>query len=430
MTSRLSGPGNVRFNFACGVLHGVFYRAGIAFSEPTSVLPVFLNHYTGSLTMIGLFSALIQGGGVIPQLFVANRVERAPRKKPLLLVAIWIRAAAWGVLGLLAYFWHSGDTTLVLAALLALLFVFSFAGGVAAVPFNDLWGKVLPATIRGRFFGHRQLWGGVLALGAAYIVKRVLGNNELIFPNNFGVLFLLSFGFLVVSYIALSSVREPDGEVISNRRPLAAFLRESSRLVWEDRDLGRLLLSRLTIGFGAFAAPFYVLFGKHELQMPSEQVGILVAVQVSGAILSNLVWAELSDRWGNRSVIRLTGIVGILIPVVALAAHIIGGSTPLVVVFGLLGCYFSGTGIGFNNYLLEIAPAPLRPAYIALSGTLAGTVFLLPIAGGLVVDLWGYDAAFAVAATVAAVGFGCSLTLRCVRTTNGVVPSKEQKIEV
>ena len=244
------------------------------------------------------------------------------------------------------------------------------------------------------------------------------------------MLFLLSFGFLVVAYIALSSVREPDGEVISNRRPLAAFLRESSRLVWEDRDLGRLLLSRLTIGFGAFAAPFYVLFGKHELQMPSEQVGILVAVQVSGAILSNLVWAELSDRWGNRSVIRLTGIVGILIPVVALAAHIIGGSTPLVVVFGLLGCYFSGTGIGFNNYLLEIAPAPLRPAYIALSGTLAGTVFLLPIAGGLVVDLWGYDAAFAVAATVAAVGFGCSLTLRCVRTTNGVVPSKEQKIEV
>ena len=151
MTSRLSGPGNVRFNFACGVLHGVFYRAGIAFSEPTSVLPVFLNHYTGSLTMIGLFSALIQGGGVIPQLFVANRVERAPRKKPLLLVAIWIRAAAWGVLGLLAYFWHSGDTTLVLAALLALLFVFSFAGGVAAVPFNDLWGKVLPATIRAAF---------------------------------------------------------------------------------------------------------------------------------------------------------------------------------------------------------------------------------------------------------------------------------------
>lgn len=429
MTSRQSGLVDVRFNFTCGVLHGVFYRAGIAFSEPTSVLPVFLNHYTGSLTMIGLFSALIQGGGVIPQLIVANRLEHAPRKKPLLLAAIWIRAAAWGVLGILAYFGRDGDPTMILVALLMLLFVFSFAGGVAVVPFNDIWGKVLPATIRGRFFGHRQLWGGVLALGAAYVVKRVLSDDNLVFPSNFGVLFLLSFSFLVLSYIALSSVREPEGEVITVRRPLAAFLRESSRLIWEDGDLGRLLMSRLTIGFGSFAAPFYVLFGRHELQMPSEQVGILVAVQVGGAILSNLVWAELSDRLGNRSVIRLTGIVGMLIPVVALASHIIGGSALLVVVFGLLGCYLSGTGIGFNNYLLEIAPAPLRPAYIAISGTLAGTAFLLPIAGGLVIDLWGYDAAFAIAAAVGAVGFGCSLALRCVRTTQGIMRSNEQKIE-
>ena len=31
---------HVRFNFICGLLHGVFYRAGMTFSEPMSVLPV------------------------------------------------------------------------------------------------------------------------------------------------------------------------------------------------------------------------------------------------------------------------------------------------------------------------------------------------------------------------------------------------------
>ena len=81
----------------------------------------------------------------------------------------------------------------------------------------------------------------MLLWGAGYIVKRVLGNNNLIFPNIFGVLFLLSFGFPVVFYVAI-------------RRSLAAFMRESCRLVWENRDLGRLLMSRRTIGFGAFAA--------------------------------------------------------------------------------------------------------------------------------------------------------------------------------
>jgi MFS family permease len=415
------GKNNVRFNFVCGLLHGVFYRAGMAFSEPTSVLPVFLSHFTGSLTMIGVFSALIQGGGTLPLLFVANRLERARRKKPVLLAAIWVRAAAWGILGVLVFFWRDGDTTLVLMALLTLLFIFSFAGGVATVPFNDLWAKALPATMRGRFFGYRQLWGGVMALGAAYVVKRVLGDPELVFPNNYGLLFLLSFAFLVISYIALSSVREPEGDIIETPRRMSTFLGQSLRMIREDRNFGRFLLSRLTIGFTAFALPFYVLYGQQELQMPAERIGLLVGAQVAGAILSNIVWAELSDRVGNRSVIMLTGLVAVLIPVLTLVSTYVGGSTLLVAVFALIGAQISGAGIGFKNYLLEIAPVPLRPAYIAVAGTLSGFLFLLPIAGGFVVDLWGYQAAFAATAVVVAVGLASSWALKCVRKPAGDV---------
>jgi len=416
MEVRPPGNSNVRFNFICGLLHGVFYRAGMAFSEPTSVLPVFLSHFTGSLTMIGVFSALIQGGGMLPLLFVANRLERVRRKKPALLVAIWVRAAAWGILGILVFFWRDGDTTLVLIALLTLLFIFSFAGGVASIPFNDLWAKALPATMRGRFFGHRQLWGGVMALGAAYIVKRVLGDPELAFPNNYGLLFLLSFAFLVISYIALSSVREPEGDIIETPRKLSTFLGQSVRMIREDRNFGLFLLSRMTIGFSAFALPFYVLYGQQELQMPAEKIGLLIGAQVAGSILSNIVWAELSDRVGNRSVIMLTGLVAVLIPVLTLISTHVGGSALLVAVFALIGAQISGAGIGFKNYLLEIAPVPLRPAYIAVAGTLAGLLFLLPIAGGFVVDMWGYQAAFAATAVVVAVGLAFSWTLKCVRT--------------
>jgi len=414
-----SETGNVRFNFVCGLLHGVFYRAGMAFSEPTSVLPVFLSHFTGSLTMIGVFSALIQGGGMLPLLFVANRLERARRKKPVLLVAIWVRAAAWGILGALVFFWRDGDTTLVLMALLTLLFIFSFAGGVASIPFNDLWAKALPATLRGRFFGHRQLWGGVMALGAAYVVKRVLGDPELVFPNNYGLLFLFSFAFLVISYIALSSVREPEGDIIDTPRRLSAFLGQSLRMIREDRNFGQFLLSRMAIGFSAFAMPFYVLYGKQELQMQTERIGLLIGAQVAGAILSNLMWAELSDRVGNRCVIRLTGLVSVLIPVLTLISTYVLGSTLLVAVFALIGTQVSGAGIGFKNYLLELAPGPLRPAYIAVAGTLAGLLFLLPIAGGFVVDQWGYQAAFVTTAIVVAGGLACSWTLKCVRKPAG-----------
>jgi len=47
-------------------------------------------------------------------------------------------------------------------------------GGIAAVPFYDIWGKSLPSNLRGRFFGYRQLWGGVLAIGSGFIAKIIL----------------------------------------------------------------------------------------------------------------------------------------------------------------------------------------------------------------------------------------------------------------
>lgn len=141
----------------------------------------------------------------------------------------------------------------------------------------------------------------------------------------------------------------------------------------------------------------------------------LVGAQVMGAIVSNVLWGELSDRVGNRSVIRLTGVMGVLVPLLTLASAFVIGPTMLIAVFALIGCASSGAGIGFTNYLLEIAPVPLRPAYVAVAGTVASISFILPIAGGLVVDLWGYRTAFLITTIVVAAGLLYSLTLGCVR---------------
>ena len=406
---------DVRHNFAAGLVHGVFYRAGIAFSEPMSVLPVFLNHFTGSLTMIGMFSALMQGGGVLPQIFVARSLEGRPRKKPVLVAAIWVRAAAWGILGLLTYFGAGSNPMIALVALVVLLFIFSFAGGVASVPFTDIWGKALPATLRGRFFGHRQLWGGLMAVGSAWVVKRVLEDPDLSFPGNYGLLFLLSFLFLVISYVGLSSVREPRGEAVSAPRPLGEFLRGSLGLLKRDRDFALLLGTQLALGFGGMAMPFYALYGKNELALPVGEIGYLVGAQVVGSIASNIAWGELSDRVGNRSVIRLTALLGFLVPVTALASGCVLGPRLLIGVFALIGLAGSGAGIGFTNYLLEIAPPAHRPAYVAIDGTVTGLAFALPVVGGVVVDLWGYRAVFALAAAVMGIGAMLALALRCVR---------------
>jgi len=95
---------NLRWNFTMGLLHGVFFNGGMAFSNPTTILSVFLNIFTHSKIIVGLFSSVMNSGSILPQLLVANRLESKVYKKPVLIMAITIRALCWGLLGLITYF--------------------------------------------------------------------------------------------------------------------------------------------------------------------------------------------------------------------------------------------------------------------------------------------------------------------------------------
>lgn len=413
MNQPIRMSGYTRFNFAMGILHGVFYQAGLAISSPTTVLPVFLSHFTGSLALIGLFSAVVTAGGVLPQLVVAHRLEGRARTKPVLVVAIWIRAGAWAVLGVLTWICAGCGPVFTLISLLVLLLVFSTAGGVANVPFMNLWGKTLPVGLRGRFWGHRQLWGGLLAVGSGWAVKTVLA-SPIAFPRNYALLFIFSFLLMAFSYIALSSVREPEGDVSPERPPFRSYIAGAFGLFRSDRDFAWFSLTQVATMFFAFAMPFYVLYGKNRLGMPAEEVGVLIAAQMIGGILSNLLWGWLSDRFGNRSVIRLTAAATVIMPALALLAPHSGWSL-LIGVFAISGVIISGSGIGFVNYVLEIAPEPQRPTYIALNGTLNGLFALLPIAGGWVVDITSYHIAFWISLGVAVAALLLSVRLKCLR---------------
>lgn len=161
-----------------GLIHGVLYLGGKAFYNPDTVLPIFLDHFTKSKTLIGLSSALIGklGGiaSVFPQLLVANKIENKTYKKPLLIFAITVRALSWGLLAFTTYIFNNTYPNLTIFFLFVTLILHTFMGGIAAVPFFDIWGRSLPSNLRGRFFGYRQLWGGVLAVGSGLIVKNIL----------------------------------------------------------------------------------------------------------------------------------------------------------------------------------------------------------------------------------------------------------------
>jgi len=80
-----------------------FFNGGQVFGNPDTILPVFLQHFTSSKILVGLTSTLLGSlggiGNVLPQLFVASKLETKIQKKPVLRAAITIHALCWGGAG-------------------------------------------------------------------------------------------------------------------------------------------------------------------------------------------------------------------------------------------------------------------------------------------------------------------------------------------
>jgi MFS family permease len=403
----------LRWNFAMGLMHGILFTSGQAFSNPDTIIPVFLNHFTDSKSLIGLSSTLLGSlggiGSFLPQLFVARRLEHKIHKKPLLQFAITIRALSWGLLALTTYIFADINPNLTIFFLFFFLLLFTIMGGVAAVSFYDIWGKSLPSHLRGRFFGHRQLWGGILAIGSGFIAKFVLGSNALQFPLNFVMLFSLAFVFISISYIALGSVKEPVEPVYGRRLSTKDFFRKAFDLARKDNNYRRFVLVQILVGAAGLALPFYVLFARDVQKIGLGAVGLLLSAQMLGRVLSNILWAHLSDFVGNRRVIQISALVGLTVPLIALLSRS-QSEFLFLVMFFLIGFFFSGRLIGKTNYLLDIAGSKDRPTYISLTGTLMFPISLFPLIGGVIVQYVSYRIMFLLTAVF--ILFGLILSAR------------------
>ncbi len=282
---------------------------------------------------------------------------------------------------------------------------------MASIPFFDIWGKAIPPNLRGRFFGYRQLGGGLMAIGAGWVVKSILGNKAIVFPNNYSLLFLLCFIFISISYLALGSVKEPISEVYETKLPFRVFLRKTLRVLKSDHNFRRFIIVQIIIGSGGLAMPFYVLYARNVLKMELGMVGIFLSVQMASGMISNIIWAYLSDFKGNKLIIIFTALIGFSVPLLALfipASH----SSLFILVFAAIGFFINGRSIGSTNFLLDIAPEKDRPTYISLKGTLALPIVIFPLIGGIITQYFSYETLFIITALLAGGGLLVSFTLQ------------------
>ena len=250
-----------------------FFQYGTSFCRalcPASSFPVRLyiikvNHWIDSGINAGR-----DGTAAIADVRLLRRHPHTAR--PLMLGGIWTRCGVWGLLGVLALMSSKQSVSLLWAAVI-LVSLYSFAGGIAVLPFNRIISETILPEKRSSFFGWRLFFGGFMAMMAGFLVKFVLGSDKILWPKNFGVLFLFSFVTLIIAYTAMSMFKFPSDSPGKSTDTMPSLWQECLKVFKTYPVLKRLIIIELLTSRLALFMPFLTLYATQNRHIPLKWVG-------------------------------------------------------------------------------------------------------------------------------------------------------------
>jgi len=333
---------------------------------------------------VALAPTLGQYGFYLVPLFMAQWTERQPRFKPPILWTSLLQRLAPLIAGITLLFLADAHPRLALWAVALTPLTMSVGGGLNVAAFWELVSKVLPANRRSSNIAARYIVGTSGGIAAGFAITAILVRWP--GPLGYGVLHVISFLFLALSFWSLALVRELPHRPAPQAGSLGlrAKLRVAPTWLREDAVMRRFVVAR-SLAFGLWVlTPFMAVHELEVLQRPASFVGWLTTVQMGGVIAGNLLSGWLGDRFGARIVSRLGCWVTVALGALAAVNRTEPGFLAMFFLYGVANMLIQN---GPNALLLELFPAERRPTYFALVSLL-----VLPAIALSAVAAWGLHA--------------------------------------
>ncbi len=407
---------DLRHNLAALGVDYALFVVGLAFASQSTILPAFAAYLGAPNVVIGAIPAVMTLGWFMPSLFAAGHTQTLQRKLPFVLRhTVWERVP-FVALALAAFFLAERAPGLTLGVMLLVLLVVTGVGGVLMPAWMDVIGRVIPTTLRGRFFGFANLAASAGGLAASVVTASILATVPA--PTSYGLCFVGTSICLALSFVALVVVREPASTSFSPAVPLREYLARVPALLARDSNLTWYLTARAFGVVGSIGSGFYTVYALRAWEAPAAQVGVFTTLLFVGQMVGNTALGWLADRRGHRLVIILGLAATLAANLTAMTAPTLGA---FGAVFALMGIHIAAMNVSSLNVMLEFAPAPSeQPTYVGLGTTLVAPIaFGAPLGAGLLADALGFLAVFVVA-TVAG-GVALALLIARVRDPRAMV---------
>ena len=382
-------PSNHRKN----VLHGFFLAIGTTIAEPSTILPLIVNHFGGSSLLVGFFASLLRGGAILVQLFAAFKAQSYPLMLPFIRRVFFIRFLAWFFIGLSIIIFGDNNPNITLFCIGLGLFIFSFSAGFGAIYFKDIIGKIFSHKFRGKTMAYRQFFSGAGGLISGALAGWIISVFPA--PDSYGYLFIISSFIMGLGYLSFGTVDEPEKEEVTQREnSFRKFLHNSWILLKGDNDL-QIQLKTFLLAYGYLVAlPFIILDAQMKIDLDGVAIGSLITTQMIGAMLSNFLWGRLSGRGLNK----LTANISISLQIIAIVIAFSASSLyEYMLLFFLVGAALDGNRIASGNLILALAPADKRPVYVALQINIVSFGLFFSIIGGVILHFLNYTALYSTA---------------------------------
>ncbi len=396
----------IRRNYLLGILNGALFFLFNAFIDLDTVLPGFAWELTGGRPLwIGVLVSLVGMGWFWPQLFLAPMLATKTRLLPAYHLSAAVRLVALGAAAVVAWHLEAFSPAVALALITLCYALYSSGGGLSIIPFMTLVGDSVPPNWRGRFFGARYLFGGLLAFGAGFVVKWLLSEGSgYEFPRNYAVMFGLGLIVAIPSLLSFCFVKEPPRVTQRRRMPVLRELRRGLRLARRNRNFRRLLVTRglrsLSLGL---TTPFIVPYALAELKVTTAAVGLFLGAKVLTYALSNILWSRVGDQHGNRRLLVLSAMISLLAASLLLVVRFLPAGQAVTVaglslswravfvgvIFAGIGFSSSGQEIGYTNFLLEMMEERKRSVYLGFFHLYLAPLCWVPLLGALLIGSQG-----------------------------------------
>jgi len=369
------------------LIHGIFLALTVTFTEVNSVLPALVLQVGGSEIHIGVITAIMIGLPLVSQLLFAPFVQSRVKKKIYLIGGLYIRMIALFGIGVLLTVSENMNPGAVLFFIYSGLIIFSLSGAFAGISYVSLIGSTIPEELRHQFFLRKQVfWSvGVLISGilTRYIITGFTGSTRYTF------LFSLAALMLALGSIGFWMIREQAEKQVDTARPdLKEIFYSMKMILKEDHTFRSYCLTANILSMGIVLIPFYLPTLVHQFNIQPSFIGTIVLLQMSGMVLSNLIWPRIVKPLGFKGLLKIQSIAGFSIPILMILL-LTGGAGKWIVylIFPLLGSLSSAHKMSGEAVLVQISNKKKRALYSGIYGALSLTSAMAPLLIGILLKL-------------------------------------------